>query len=182
MTATSATMSEAHTERDDGGSGGALTERRSGADDTTSEDGSAPDSSSEVTEGEVSASRNDKGKGKAVEVAGDDDEQDDDDDGEEDEEDEDEDEDDDDEDEDDEDDDDEDEEPRLKYARLTTNLGSLYRNGDATSAFLVAGDKMVGAPIHGGGSFRGKRTDCTDKTTDRRNAQWQYCKYSSYLT
>jgi hypothetical protein len=39
--------------------------------------------------------------------------------------------------------DDEDEEPQLKYARLTKHLGSVYRNGDATSAFLVAGDKMV---------------------------------------
>lgn len=47
-----------------------------------------------------------------------------------------------DEDEDDE-DDDEDDEPRLKYARLTQHLGGVYRNGDATSAFLVAGDKMV---------------------------------------
>lgn len=39
--------------------------------------------------------------------------------------------------------DEEDEEPKLKYARLTGNLGPVYRNGDATSAFLVAGDKMV---------------------------------------
>jgi vacuolar protein sorting-associated protein 41 len=38
----------------------------------------------------------------------------------------------------------EEEEPRLKYAPLTKNLTSLYRNGDASSAFLVAGDKMVG--------------------------------------
>jgi TATA-binding protein-associated factor Taf7 len=52
--------------------------------------------------------------------------------------------DDDDDDEDDEEDDDEDEEPRLKYARLTQHLNGVYRNGDATSAFLVAGDKMVG--------------------------------------
>lgn len=36
-----------------------------------------------------------------------------------------------------------DEEPRLKYAYLTKHLGSVYRNGDATSTFLVAGDKMV---------------------------------------
>lgn len=42
-----------------------------------------------------------------------------------------------------EDEDDDDEEPRLKYARLTQHLGGVYRNGDATSAFLVAGDKMV---------------------------------------
>ncbi|KAK0649704.1 hypothetical protein B0T16DRAFT_350611 [Cercophora newfieldiana] len=40
-------------------------------------------------------------------------------------------------------DDDEDEEPKLKYARLTPHLGSVYRNGDATSSFLVAGDKMI---------------------------------------
>lgn len=40
-------------------------------------------------------------------------------------------------------DDDEEEEPRLKYASLTKHLKQVYRNGDATSAFLVAGDKMV---------------------------------------
>lgn len=37
----------------------------------------------------------------------------------------------------------EDDEPKLKHARLTSNLGPVYRNGDATSTFLVAGDKMV---------------------------------------
>ena len=37
-----------------------------------------------------------------------------------------------------------DEEPRLKYVRLTGSLGGVYRNGDATSSVLVAGDKMVG--------------------------------------
>lgn len=46
------------------------------------------------------------------------------------------------------DDDDEDEEdeeePRLKYATVTNRLNSLFRNGDAVSSFLVAGDKMVG--------------------------------------
>lgn len=41
------------------------------------------------------------------------------------------------------DDDDDDEEPRLKYARLTQHLGGVYKNADATSSFLVAGDKMV---------------------------------------
>jgi hypothetical protein len=46
--------------------------------------------------------------------------------------------------EDDEDDEEDDDEPKLKYARLTGHLGPVYRNGDATSAFLVAGDKMVG--------------------------------------
>ncbi|KAI1455131.1 hypothetical protein F4805DRAFT_436983 [Annulohypoxylon moriforme] len=39
--------------------------------------------------------------------------------------------------------DEEDEEPKLKYARLTQHMGAAYRNGDATSAFLVAGDKMI---------------------------------------
>lgn len=43
----------------------------------------------------------------------------------------------------DEEDDEEEEEPRLKYTRLTQNLGAVYKNGDATSSFLVAGDKMV---------------------------------------
>ncbi|KAI9801526.1 MAG: Vacuolar protein sorting-associated protein 41 [Piccolia ochrophora] len=47
------------------------------------------------------------------------------------------------EDEEEEEDEDEDEEPELKYARLTGRLGGVYRNGDATSAFLVAGDKMI---------------------------------------
>jgi len=42
----------------------------------------------------------------------------------------------------DEDDEDEDDEPKLKYARLTGHLGAVYKNGDATSTFLVAGDKM----------------------------------------
>ena len=39
--------------------------------------------------------------------------------------------------------DEEEEEPQLKYASLTKAQGALYRNGDAASAFLVAGDKMV---------------------------------------
>ena len=44
----------------------------------------------------------------------------------------------------DEDEQDEDEdEPKLKYHRLTGSLSSVYRNGDATSCFLVSGDKMV---------------------------------------
>lgn len=37
----------------------------------------------------------------------------------------------------------EDEEPRLNYASLTNQVKSVYRNGDATSAFMVGGDKMV---------------------------------------
>jgi hypothetical protein len=48
------------------------------------------------------------------------------------------------EDDDDEDEDEPDEEPKLKYSRLTASLGPVYRNGDATSTFMVAGDKMVG--------------------------------------
>jgi len=38
-----------------------------------------------------------------------------------------------------------DDEPKLKYTRLTGNLASVYRGGDATSSFIVAGDKMVRA-------------------------------------
>lgn len=49
-------------------------------------------------------------------------------------------------DEEDDDDSDEDEEPELKYTPLTQHLAGVYRNGDATSAFLVAGDKMVWSP------------------------------------
>jgi len=51
--------------------------------------------------------------------------------------------DDDDEEEEDDDDDGDDDEPKLKYARLTQHLSTVYRNGDATSSFIVAGDKMV---------------------------------------
>lgn len=46
-------------------------------------------------------------------------------------------------DDDEEDEDDVDEEPKLKYSRLTRDLGPIYRNGDATATFIVAGDKMV---------------------------------------
>lgn len=42
----------------------------------------------------------------------------------------------------------EDEEPRLNYASLTKHLKPVYRNGDATSAFMVGGDKMVRRPRH----------------------------------
>jgi vacuolar protein sorting-associated protein 41 len=42
-----------------------------------------------------------------------------------------------------EDEEDEDEEPKLKYARLTQHLSAVYRNGDMTSTFIVAGDKMI---------------------------------------
>lgn len=37
----------------------------------------------------------------------------------------------------------EDDEPKLKYHRLTGNLSSVYRGGDATSSFIVSGDKMI---------------------------------------
>jgi len=40
-------------------------------------------------------------------------------------------------------DDEQDEEPRLKYARLTGSLGTVYKSGDSTSSSAVAGDKMV---------------------------------------
>jgi hypothetical protein len=43
----------------------------------------------------------------------------------------------------DEDEDEEEEEPKLKYAKLTGSLANVYRNGDSTATFLVAGDKMV---------------------------------------
>jgi hypothetical protein len=52
-------------------------------------------------------------------------------------------------DDDDDDTDDEEDEPKLKYARLTQHLSAVYRNGDMTSAFLVAGDKMI-AGTHNG--------------------------------
>jgi len=42
-------------------------------------------------------------------------------------------------------DEEDDDEPKLKYTRLTGNLASVYRGGDATSSFKVAGDKMVRA-------------------------------------
>ena len=42
----------------------------------------------------------------------------------------------------------EEEEPRLKYESLTKQIQAVYRNGDATSAFLVSGDKMVTSIIH----------------------------------
>src|SRR4051812_36395861 len=61
----------------------------------------------------------------------------------------------------------EEEEPRLKYASLTKNLTSLYRNGDASSAFLVAGDKMVGSPWYMvwrvcGHTYSWSSADCRD--------------------
>ncbi len=41
------------------------------------------------------------------------------------------------------DDEEEEDEPRLEYTSITKKLTAVYRNGDATSTFLVAGDKMV---------------------------------------
>jgi hypothetical protein len=57
------------------------------------------------------------------------------------------------EDSDDDDEDDTEEEPKLKYTRLTSSLGPVYRNGDATSAFMVAGDKMVWSMFPGFQSY-----------------------------
>ncbi|KAL7270376.1 Vacuolar protein sorting-associated protein 41 [Rhizina undulata] len=37
----------------------------------------------------------------------------------------------------------EEEEPRLKYSRLTRSLAGVYRNGDAVSASLVFGERMI---------------------------------------
>lgn len=48
-----------------------------------------------------------------------------------------------DEDEEDDEEEDEDEEAKLKYGKLTDSLSGIYRNGDSTSAFVVAGDKMA---------------------------------------
>jgi hypothetical protein len=64
-----------------------------------------------------------------------------------------------------EDDEEEEDEPKLKYARLTSYLGSVYRNGDATSAFLVAGDKMVGVEAI-------SSTNLTDRNIVHWNPQW----------
>lgn len=96
---------------------------------------------------EATAKDGDKGEGEEGKVKvkeGDDGDDDDDDDEDEDEDDEEED-----DEEDDEEEDDDDEEPKLKYARLTQHLNGVYRNGDATSAFLVAGDKMVSSVCSG---------------------------------
>ena len=58
----------------------------------------------------------------------------------------------------------EDEEPRLKYASLTKHLKAVYKNGDATSTSLVAGDKMVSFAQH----FRDVSN--TNVVPDRRHA------------
>lgn len=71
-----------------------------------------------------------------------------------------------------EDEDEDDEEPQLKYAYLTKHLGSVYRNGDAASCFLSAGDKMVCNP-------RTSRTCQAKDCLDHWDAQWEYSKSSS---
>ena len=63
----------------------------------------------------------------------------------------------------------EDEEPRLKYAPLTKHLVPVYRHGDATSAFLVAGDKMVSRPLR---YLELERR--IDSALDHRHTQWEY--------
>jgi len=45
--------------------------------------------------------------------------------------------------------DEEDEEPKLKSTKLTGSLTGVYRNGDSSSAFTVAGDKMVVGTYNG---------------------------------
>lgn len=54
----------------------------------------------------------------------------------------------------DDDDDNEVEEPKLKYSRFTEYLSGVYRNGDASSTFLVSGDKMVGLATFCGKSYQ----------------------------
>jgi hypothetical protein len=62
---------------------------------------------------------------------------------------------------------DEEDEPRLKYAYLTKHLGSVYRNGDATSSFLVAGDKMVRIiGRHSGNLIANKLYRLSERTTE----------------
>ena len=75
---------------------------------------------------------------------------------------------------DDDDEEDEDEEPKLKYARLTQHLTPVYRNGDATSTFLVAGDKMVQAECP---RESNKEIELTNRRTDYRHPQRQHCKH-----
>jgi len=62
----------------------------------------------------------------------------------------------------------EEEEPRLEYTSITKKLTAIYRNGDATSTFLVAGDKMVSfiGRIEGSTVARNKQAE---STTDRWN-------------
>ena len=71
-----------------------------------------------------------------------------------------------------EDEEEEDEEPRLEYASLTRSLGPVYRNGDATSASLVAGDKMVRL-------LAGKQQPCAEHEIGHWDTQWKHCKLSA---
>ena len=64
---------------------------------------------------------------------------------------------------------DDEEEPRLKYASFTQHLKPVYRNGDATSTFLVAGDKMVSRLLRNVWLERK-----TDSTLDHRHAQREH--------
>ena len=68
----------------------------------------------------------------------------------------------------------EDEEPRLKYASLTKHLKPVYRNGDATSTFLVAGDKMVSRLLQVLG-FECKTYSASDcRHTQRQHSKRQF--------
>lgn len=48
----------------------------------------------------------------------------------------------------DEEEDEEESEPRLKYTKLTSQLGSVYRKDDSASACLTSGDKLVLSPAY----------------------------------
>ncbi|KAK8111131.1 uncharacterized protein PG998_007588 [Apiospora kogelbergensis] len=74
-------------------------------------------------------------------------------------------------------DDDEDDEPKLKYARLTQHLSAVYRNGDMTSAFLVAGDKMLVGTHNGNMSEVASRA--VSQTTAGRRAPSQYSEQTT---
>ena len=63
----------------------------------------------------------------------------------------------------------EEEEPRLKYESLTKYLKPIYSGGDATSTFLVAGDKMV--KVHGN-----VVNSSNDILLDHWHTQWQRSK------
>ncbi|EMD97484.1 hypothetical protein COCC4DRAFT_177158 [Bipolaris maydis ATCC 48331] len=65
-------------------------------------------------------------------------------------------------------DDDVDEEPKLKYSRLTRDLGPIYRNGDATATFMVAGDKMIIGTHNGNIPFVPSASDL--RSADQANA------------
>lgn len=62
----------------------------------------------------------------------------------------------------------EEEEPRLEYTSMTKKLTAVYRNGDATSTFLVAGDKMVSSIRRIEGSIVAPSQQA-ESTTDCRN-------------